>query len=132
MLEGREWFPQPGASAEVLNTLKSVAPVELPESYYRLLAFSDGGEGPLPVSPFNLCLDPAQMVVDAIRSGNSCDADLTGFLVCGSNGGGEYVAFDLRGEGHRPVVCIDMIVGAESAEQIARDFDELLSMIGVE
>ena len=51
MLEGREWRKAEGASQEAIALLKSVAPVDLPESYFSLLSFSNGGEGPLAVQP---------------------------------------------------------------------------------
>ena len=49
MLEGRTWYPAPPAARDRLEQLRQAAWVELPESYYRLLSFSDGGEGPLPI-----------------------------------------------------------------------------------
>lgn len=48
MLEDREWAAAPGASNAALEQLRRAAPVQLPESYFALLAESYGGEGPLP------------------------------------------------------------------------------------
>lgn len=70
MLEGRTWYPAPPAALARLDQLRQAVWVELPDSYYRLLSFSDGGEGPLPVLPYNLCLDNAGQVVEAIQTGN--------------------------------------------------------------
>ena len=127
MLEDRDWFAAPAAKAEALARLREVAPVELPASYLDLLAFSDGGEGPLPRLPYNLCLDPSAQVVEALQSGQT-GAD--GFLIFGGSGGGEYLALDIRG--HQPwrVVAIDMVVGPASAETVAADFDAFLEMVG--
>lgn len=106
--------------------------MELPSSYYKLLSVSDGGEGPLPVNPFNLCLDASKQVIEGIRTRNFGQQDLDGFIVFGGNGGGEYLAFDIRGPSPWPVVTIDMSVGSASAEQVAPDFDTFAEMIGLE
>lgn len=106
--------------------------MELPSSYYKLLSVSDGGEGPLPVNPFNLCLDASKQVIEGIRTRNFGQQDLDGFIVFGGNGGGEYLAFDIRGPSPWPVVTIDMSVGSASAEQVAPDFDMFAEMIGLE
>jgi hypothetical protein len=132
MLEGRNWFAVGGAAAETLSRLRAVAPDDLPERYLDLLAFSNGGEGPLPFNPFVLCLDPAESVAQAVESENYGQADLHGFLIIGGNGGGEYIAFDTRRGTPWPVVTIDMVAGSGSAEVIAPDFDTFYDCIGVE
>ena len=129
MLEDRTWFAAPAAKAELLEQLRQIAPVDLPDSYFALLAVSDGGEGPLPASPYTLCLDPAAEVIDALRSGQTGS---DGFLVFGGNGGAEYLAFDLRGQKPWPVVAIDMVAGAETTASVAPDFDSFTEMIGRE
>jgi len=55
---------------------------------------------------------------------------LDGFLIFGSNGGGEYLAFDLRKEAPLPVVMIDMVAGPSSAKLVASDFDAFLGLVG--
>lgn len=132
MLDERNWFRVDGATAEELANLKALAPPDLPSRYVDLLTFSNGGEGPLPMIPYNLCLDAAAMVADGIASGNHGRVDLDGFLVFGGNGGGEYLAFDTRVETPWPIVCIDMVAGNTSAEIIAPDFDAFYDQIGVE
>ncbi|HET9336653.1 MAG TPA: SMI1/KNR4 family protein [Sphingomicrobium sp.] len=132
MLEGREWFGVAGASAEEIEQLKSVAPVELPDSYFQLLAYSNGGEGPLPVDPFNLCLDPIPQVIEGIQTGNFGQNEFAGFIVFGGNGGGEYLAFDTRGNEPWPVVYIDMVAGPDSAEMVTPTFDAFIELIGRE
>jgi hypothetical protein len=59
----REWHSAHAASATALADLRSAAPARLPAAYLELLAFSNGGEGPLPVDPFNLCLHSAEEVI---------------------------------------------------------------------
>lgn len=129
MLQGRDWSAAPAAEAEVLERLRQISPVELPASYLNLLAFSDGGEGPLSISPYTLCLDPAAEVIEAIRSGRTGS---DGFLAFGGNGGGEYIAFDIRGHMPWPVVAIDMVGGSDTANTVAADFDAFSEMIGRE
>jgi hypothetical protein len=132
MLEGRDWLTASGAAADELSRLRAVAPHDLPERYLELLAFSDGGEGPLPSQPYNLCLDSAGTVAETIESENHGQADLQGFLIIGGNGGGEYIAFDTRNGAPWPIVTIDMVAGGGSAEVIAPDFDTSYDRIGVE
>ncbi|ETI65200.1 hypothetical protein C100_03300 [Sphingobium sp. C100] len=112
--------------------LRALAPDNLPEQYLDLLAFSNGGEGPLAISPYNFCLDPAKIVADAIDSENCGQADLKGFLIFGGNGGGEYLAFDTRSVAPWSIVVIDMVAGGDSAEVIAADFAAFYDRIGVE
>jgi hypothetical protein len=131
MFEDRQWQSVPGAPANLLHELSAVAPVSLPESYYQLLRFSDGGEGPLPVNPYNICLDASAEVIEGIRTQNSGRSDLNGFLVFGGNGGGELLAFDIRDQDPWPIVTIDMVAGARSAETVAPDFDAFLGLMGV-
>lgn len=132
MLEGRDWHCAAGASDHILAHLRAVAPAELPERYLQLLSASDGGEGPLPVSPFNLCLDPASEVIARLADGNSGQLEFDGFLIFGGNGGGEYLAFDMRHGAPWPVVTIDMVAGRGSAEVVAPDFDRFSDLIGLE
>jgi len=57
------------------------------------------------------------------------------FFIFGSSGGGEYVAFDLRGGSPPwPVVAIDMtnIDLDESVDPIAADFKSFLEHVGLE
>jgi hypothetical protein len=129
MLHGRDWYAVAGASPEAIQELLNAAPNELPASYLELLSVSNGGEGPLPVNPFNLCLDSAQEVAARLASGH---AKADGFMIFGSNGSGEYLAFDTRRGAPWPVVTIDMVVGSASAEVVATDFDAFIDLIGVE
>jgi hypothetical protein len=132
MLEGRDWFAVSGAAATELSRLRAVAPPDLPTRYLDLLTFSNGGEGPLSSQPYNLCLDAAGTVVEAIESANHGQADLRGFLIIGGSGGGEYIAFDTRSGAPWAIVAIDMVAGGGSAEVIAPDFDAFYDRIGVE
>ncbi len=121
-----------GASAQTISGLCAAAPDRLPASYVQLLSVSDGGEGPLPVNPFNLCLYPAQEVIARLTNSTYGQPDFAGFLIFGGNGGGEYLAFDIRQGAPWPVVAIDMVAGPASAEIVATDFDRFIDLIGVE
>src|SRR5260370_41579060 len=96
-----------GASPDVLNRLRAEARVDLPAAYLDLLGTANGGERPLPVRPLWFALDPAETALETFRRGLQ-DEFFPGFLMFGSNGGGEYIAFDARGLPPWPIVYIDM------------------------
>jgi hypothetical protein len=131
MLEGREWRNVEGASSDAIAALKAIAPADLPESYYSLLAFSNGGEGPLAVQPLWFQLYPAEEAAQLERGGTFREF-FEGLFVIGGNGGGEALAFDLRGSEPYPLVAFDMtnINLAESIRPIASSFDAALELIG--
>lgn len=131
MLEGREWHKVGGASSQAIAVLKSIAPADLPESYYSLLSFSNGGEGPLAVQPLWLCLYSAEEAAQIERDGSFKEI-FEGLFVIGGNGGGEAVAFDLRESEPYPLVAFDMtnIDLPESVQPIAPSFEAALKLIG--
>ena len=128
----RQWFKQEAASAEALAKLKKAAGVELPAEYIELLAYSNGGEGPLSVSPFTLCLDSVESAI-SYKESKTYTKFFPGFFVFGSNGGGSLLAFDLRGSIPWPVVAIDdtNIDLDESVGFVADDFCSFLAYVGV-
>lgn len=131
MLTDREWFKIDEAPPAELQSLRSAAPVHLPAGYLGLLSYTNGGEGPLPVSPYWLCLYPAAEVV-AI-AGEPKDPALGHLFVIGGNGGGEAIALDLRAPKPHPVVAFDMTNTdvEESLVTIAASFTAFLALIGV-
>ena len=131
VLKNREWHKVDGASADAITALKSLAPVDLPESYYSLLSFSNGGEGPLAVQPLWFQLYPAEETAQIEREGTFREF-FKGLFVIGGNGGGEAVAFDLRENAPYPIVAFDMtnIDLQESVRPIAPSFDAALELIG--
>ena len=130
-MEDREWHVENGAKAEALDVLRSTAPVGLPESYYEHLSASNGGEGPLPVQPFWLCLFPAEEV-SKIASDSASSPYFPGLFVIGGSGAGEAVAFDLRQGEPYPIVAFDMTNTdlAGSLLLIASSFDGVLELLG--
>ncbi|MDX8356797.1 SMI1/KNR4 family protein [Sphingopyxis terrae] len=131
MFEERDWHRSPGATAEALKSLRAALPMEMPASYFSLLSFSDGGEGPLAVQPFYLCLDPTAEIIER-QSKPPGQSEFETIFIFGGNGGGEYLALDLRQEQPWPVISVDMIAGLESAEIVAKDFESFLDLVGVE
>lgn len=129
----RDWLAKPGASQAELQALQDGLSVELPESYVALLALTNGGEGPLAVQPYHFALDEADYVLRTAQSGR-LEEFFPGFLVFGSNGGGEYIALDARGQAPWPVVALDMTNGDldETVLAIAPDFDTFLDLVGIE
>jgi hypothetical protein len=128
----REWHPAHAASATALADLRRVAPAGLPATYLELLAFSNGGEGPLPVDPFNLCLYSAEEGIEIERQGSYREF-FPEFFVIGGSGGGEAIALDVREAEPWPVVYFDTtnIDLQESVQPLAPDFDSFIAMIGL-
>jgi hypothetical protein len=131
MLDGREWFKNEGASEDAISRLSTVAPFQLPPSYLALLRYSNGGEGPLPVDPWNFCLDTAELAADTEQNGRLKEFFPNLFIV-GTSGGGDGIALDASKPAPRPVVQFDMTNCnlSESVHQLAPDFDAFLELIG--
>jgi len=131
MLDGRNWFKNEGATEEAISRLSSVAPVPLPQSYLALLRYSNGGEGPLPVDPWNFCLDSAELAADT-EEGGKMKQFFPNFFVFGTSGGGDAIALDASAAAPQPVVQFDMtnIDLAESVRNLAPDFDAFLDLLG--
>lgn len=105
----------------------------LPSEYLRLLAFSNGGEGPLAVQPWNFCLDSAEEAAKYRRE-RTFEEFFPGFFVFGGNGAGELLALDMRAPAPWPVVAIDSCncdLG-ESLMTVAENFSTFLALVGVE
>jgi hypothetical protein len=126
---------EPGASPEALARLRAAAPAALPDQYFELLAFANGGEWPARSAPFRFSLSPAEWITEIYESKhwkpNTANEFLKGFVLIGTNGSGESVGFDIRGSDPWPIVLIDM--DAEEEERvtlIAKDFGAFLQMLG--
>lgn len=123
-------IPNVPASSAAISNLVVACPVTLPESYIELLKQTNGGEWSLAVQPYTLSLDKVESVVQAIAEGTYSEF-FDGFVIIGSDGGGELVALDTRGEEPWSVVALDMtnINLDESRFQIASSFDQLLGLV---
>jgi hypothetical protein len=129
----REWHAVAGATDASLARLVAASPVELPSDYLRFLAFSNGGEGPLGVQPFYFQIDPADEAALALADRRH-EEFFPGFVIIGSNGGGEYVALDVRGSLPWPVVALDMTNADldQSVLIIASSFAAFVDLVGKE
>ncbi len=120
----------PPASPAALRRLSAAAPAELPEEYFALLRFSNGGEGALTVEPGWFQLWPAEQVPELNR-GYKLAEFLPGFFGFGSNGGGELLAIDLRDRPPYRVVMVPFISMCENqAVTIAESFAKFVSALG--
>jgi hypothetical protein len=119
------WLSPRGATEEILQELKSQVK-GLPSAYIDLLRLGNGGEVGLKVSPLNLCLDSAEAALGFWKSGTYT---LRGVFVFGGNGGGEYLAFDMRKAGACPVISFDPIDPEGSIEQVAPDFGHFMTLV---
>lgn len=129
----REWASVPGADDDTLKRLMTSSAVELPSEYLAFLRHSNGGEGPLAAQPYYVQIDPADEVAAGLEQRRH-DEFFPGFVMIGSNGGGEYIALDVRGSAPWPVVAIDMTNCdiAESVRPIASSFAAFSDLIGKE
>ena len=124
------WRPALPAGEAALTALREQAPAPLPAAYFTQLAVSNGCEGDLGVEPGWIAMWPCEEVMSS-NAGYSVPEFLPGFFGFGSNGGGELLAFDLRGEEPYPIVMVPFIgMDPKEAVRIARSFDELRALIG--
>jgi hypothetical protein len=127
---GREWRGSPPASEEELDLLKSRARAMLPSEYLDLLRFSNGGEGPLALSPLWFQLYSVDECIALCHSDGSTLEQFPTLMFFGGNGGLESIAFDLSVGPPWPIVTVDMIAGLDSVEQIAPNMAAFIDAIG--
>ena len=121
------------ATPDAIKKLKLASPVELPQSYFEFLEFSNSGEWDLELQPYLFVSDSAETVTSSIAN-REYEEFFPGFIMIGSNGAGEYISFDIRENRPWPVVAIDMtnIDLSESVLPIALDFNSFLDHLGIE
>jgi hypothetical protein len=125
------WRSEDPALRDAVEQLEREAEIPLPESYLRLLAATDGGEGDLGAEPGWISLWPAEEVLNLNRS-YEVEQHATGLFGIGSNGGGELFALDTRKGEPFPIVSVPFIpLDVREARVVAPDFDVLLSLLGV-
>ena len=129
----RDWRAAPEATEASLARLVAASPIELPSEYLRFLVYSNGGEGPLGLPPYYFQIDPADEAALALEDRRH-EEFFPGFVIIGSNGGGEYVGLDVRGSSPWPVVALDMtnIDLDESVLVIASSFAAFIDLVGKE
>jgi hypothetical protein len=126
------WAREPAANPHSLRQLRAEAPHPLPASYLAFLAFSNGGEGPLAVTPGWFVIWPAEEVLES-NQGYKVDKELPGFFGFGSNGGGELLAFDTRSPQPWKIVIVPFIPLQERyALVVAESFEQFVKAMGHE
>jgi SMI1/KNR4 family protein SUKH-1 len=124
------WRPEPPADEKALAALREQAGIRLPAAYLEQLAASNGGEGDLGVDPGWISFWPAETVVTS-NVDYAVAEFLPGFFGFASNGGGELLAFDVRGGEPYSIVMVPFVpMDIEHAVPIASSFDELRNLIG--
>ena len=133
MLSNRKWDKASPANETAIDMLKTISPNQLPSSYIKLLSYSNGGEGPLPVDPLYFILDSAENCI-RIYKDKTFEEYFEGLFVIGGNGGGDAIAIDMRKPAPFPVVSFDMtnIDLDESVWLVANSFSEFFDYIGIE
>ena len=92
---------------------------------------SNGGEGDLGVEPGWVSIWPAQAVLESNGS-YPIATHLPGFFGFASNGAGELLAFDMRGDQQWPIVMVPFIpMNPAEVVEIAASFEELRVLFGV-
>ena len=127
-----KWDREVPADPKAIQQLVAEALVDLPEEYLTLLQHSNGGEGELGVEPGWFQLWPNEKVIEYNNSYEVAE-NVPGFFGFGSSGGGELLAFDMRGGKPWKIVMIPFIVmQVEDAIVIADDFGTFVQSIGRE
>lgn len=128
----REWHGREGASSAELDGFRSFIPTTLPQGYYDLLGFSNGGEGPFGVQPCWFVLDTTEEAATAWTDKVHAEF-FPDLFVFGSNGGGEAFAFDLNADGVRIVYFDAMNTNlADSVVELATSMDAFIDLIGID
>jgi hypothetical protein len=130
ILRDAVWDAEAPARPGSIQSLAHDARKDLPEDYLALLRYSDGGEGSLGLECGWFLLWPSTEVLE-LNKGYEIEEHIPGFFGFGSNGGGELLAFDTRGDKPWKVVMIPFIPMSEKeAIVIAKDFEEFIKAIG--
>lgn len=123
------WKGNAPASAAEIDRLVHVVGFPLPPAYLDLLRQSNGGSGPLGLPPLWLELWSVAQVIDFSRF-SLYARRYPGHFFFASNGANENLAMRRAPDGTLEIVAIDITVGPDSAEVIARGFDALVRAIG--
>jgi hypothetical protein len=127
---GPLWQPNPGASDQDLDRLRSLAPVQLPASFYEFMSKSNGGRGPLPVEPCYAALYTIDQVISDMTDDSPIHEFFPTFILIGVDEAGDWIALDTYGDPPYRVVWSDLIAPREEALPIAPDFDAFADLLG--
>ncbi|WZO98912.1 SMI1/KNR4 family protein [Isosphaeraceae bacterium EP7] len=121
---------EPPADPAEIAALRTDSGIELPEDYLDLLRLSNGGGGPLDVEPGWFQIWPAGDVLPLNRN-HEVQQSIPGLIGFGSNGGGELLAFDTRGNPPWKIVMVPFLaLQDEAIVWVAKDFARFLMATG--
>jgi hypothetical protein len=126
--EGR-WTLAPPALSDEITRLAAESGIGLPSDYLEFLGRCNGGYGSLDVQPCYLIVWAADKVIE-INRGYQIAEYVPGFFAFATSGGGEFFAFDMRGQRPWTVASIPFIpMDAKYALRVAASFSELLDHV---
>ena len=126
------WARFAGAGEDVIRKVLASCTYSLPSDYVNFLRLSNGGEGPLPVSPLWFQLWRAEELLD-FNKGYGRDEFYPELFLIGSSGGGSLIAFELLPKHPWPVVAMDWYDSKrECVDHLAPDFRAFLRLLGHE
>jgi hypothetical protein len=126
--DGSGWTKSPAALPHEVDALHTKATI-LPTEYLELIRHSNGGFGPLDISPYYLCLWP----VEDIQPSNErleMSQNIPGFFAFGDNGSEELFVFSMVDA--KIYAIMKTQLEAEQAELVADSFVELISHVVVQ
>jgi hypothetical protein len=124
-----DWRRYPGCSESEIELLAASAPIRLPNDYLAFLRLSNGGEGPLCISPGWFIVWPAGEVLkwNQANERDKYYADLFLFGDCDGN----LFGFDLTREFPWPLVALDYLDSKrECMDQLGSSFTEFARLMG--
>jgi SMI1/KNR4 family protein SUKH-1 len=127
---GRRWDGNPPATQAQILELGEVLGFDLPPHYVELLQTCNGGEVELALDPYWFVLFDTGFALE-MATDTFYQSEFEGMFIFGSNGGGETIALDMRGQEPWPVVMVDCIAGMESARIVAPSIDDFIKAIGL-
>lgn len=124
------WYPQPPASSEAVEALRTQSGLDLPRAYLAFFEQSNGGDGDLGIAPGWLSLWSIEEVLGLNRD-YEVQQWIPGFFGFGTNGGGELLAFDTRTPHPWKIYMIPFVpMDANDALLVAEDFASFAQAIG--
>lgn len=132
ILKDVEWHKEEPAGQKNIEDLIAKAVPGLPQEYIAFLQYSNGGCGSLGINPGWFQLWATEEVIEWNKD-YLIDKYVPGYFGFGSNGGGEFFAFEIiQGEPWKIVMIPYIPMEATEAITIAKNFEEFIRAIGHE